>query len=240
MDPSDEQLRQLLELGDVDSEIRRLRRRLDDLDEQKALDAALAEREEMERARADRRLDRDAVQARAAKEDQEVDQLRQRLAAEQQRMYGGQISNPRELQSLRAEIEAVEARIDEHETAELEAMEEVDRLESEIADLERRIEEHSKRIIELTGARDEAASTMLATIAELEVAREKHREPLSAELLATYDEYAEKFGGTAVGRLDGDRCTACGISLSYADVNELMEGPSLARCPQCRRLLVIL
>jgi uncharacterized protein len=239
VEPTGEQLEELLLLAEVDTEIRRLHRRLDDLPEQQALDATIAEIEQLEERRADLTLDLDAAQARATKEDREVDMLRQRLAAEQQRMYGGAIHNAKELQSLRAEIASVEQRIDEHETAELEAMEETEGIEGAIAALDDQLATLAVRRDQLEVDRDEAAKVILAEIAELEVTRDRHRSPLPADLLARYDEAAAQFGGTAVGLLDGDRCTACGISLSYADVNALVEGPPLTTCPSCRRLMVV-
>lgn len=238
-DPTPEQLEGLLALGDTDSEIRRLQKRLDALPEQQQLDATVQERVQLEQDRADRTLDQDQAQAVAAKEDREVDQLRERLAAEQQRMYGGGITNAKELGSLKAEIESVQRRIAEHEDAELEAMQQAEEIDAAIADLDARIATLSQRVDELTVLRDEAAQTLMAEIAELEVQAESQREPLPEDLLATYDEARDRFGGGAVGRLDGDRCTACGISLSYADVNALVEGPPLTSCPSCQRLMVV-
>lgn len=238
-DPTPEELEGLLALAEIDTELRRLRHRLDDLPETQAVEEAEQERERLGQGRADRTLDLDAAQARAAREDREVTQLRQRLEAEQQRMYGGEISNAKELQSLRAEIEAVARRIDEHETAELEAMEEVEAIEADIAERDARLAELGRRIEELERTRDAAAGSILAGVAELEVTRDRRRGPLSADVLARYDDAVARFGGGAVGRLEAERCTACGIGLSYADVNELVEGPPLTTCPNCRRLLVV-
>jgi uncharacterized protein len=234
-----EQLDTLLELSDADSSLLRLRRRLDDLPEQQQLDDAVRQRAALEQALADRRLDRDRAQAHLDKEDREVAQLKERLAAEQQRMYGGEISNARELASMRAEIDAVERRIGEHEDAELEAMEELEQIEGDIAGLAQQIQDAGAAIEERTAARDQAAQSLLAEIAELEVAIEQQREPLASDLLDRYDRARDRFGGRAVGRLAGDQCTACGISLSYADVNELVEGPPLATCPNCGRMMVV-
>lgn len=234
-----EQLDALLALSDADSSLLRLRRRLDDLPEQQQLDEAVGRRAAFEQALADRRLDRDRAQARLDREDREVAQLKERLAAEQQRMYGGEISNARELASMRAEIEAVERRIGEHEDAELDAMEELEQIEGDIAGLDQQIKDAGADIEERTTARDQAAQSLLAEIAELEVAIEQQRAPLPTDLLERYDQARDRFGGRAVGRLAGDQCTACGISLSYADVNELVEGPPLATCPNCGRMMVV-
>ncbi len=238
-DPTPEQLEGLLALSDTDAEIRRLQKRLDALPEQQQLEAAQQEGGALEEARADRTLDQDQAQAVASREDREVAQLRERLAAEQQRMYGGEITNAKELQSMKAEIDSVQRRIDEHEDAELEAMERVEEIEAQIADLDRQIAATSQRVDELVVLRDEAARQLMAQIAELEVKAERQREPLPADLLASYDDARRRAGGSAVGRLEGDRCTVCGISLSYADLNALYEGPPLASCPSCQNLMVI-
>lgn len=238
-DPTPEQLGGLLALSDTDAEIRRLQKRLDELPEQQQLDAAQDERTRLEEARADRTLDQGQAQAVADKEDREVSQLRERLAAEQQRMYGGEITNAKELSSMKAEIESVQRRIAEHEDAELEAMQRAEEIDAEIADLDRQVTAASERISELEVLRDEAARALMAEIAELEVRAERQREPLPVDLLARYDDARGRFGGGAVGQLDGDRCTACGISLSYADVNGLVEGPPLTTCPSCQRLMVV-
>ena len=238
-DPTPEQLGGLLALSDTDAEIRRLQKRLDELPEQQQLDAAIQERLDQQQARDDRTLDQDAAQAEASREDREVDQLRARLEAEQQRMYGGEITNAKELSSMRAEIDSVQRRIGEHEDAELEAMQRAEEIDGEIADMDRQVAALSARIDELTVLRDEAARSLMTEIAELEVQAERQRDPLPDDLLGRYDDARDRFGGRAVGELDGDRCSACGISLSYADVNALVEGPPLTTCPSCQRLMVV-
>lgn len=238
-EPTTAELDDLMRLAATDAELRRLHRQLDALPEQQQLDALLTEVTAFEERRADLGLDRDAAQAEAAKQDKQVDQLRLRLEAEQQRLYGGDITNAKELQSVRAEIESVERRIDEHEGLELEAMERVELIEREISELDAQISQAQEQAAELEAARDAAAQTILVEIAEHDVARDAQRDKLPPDLQAQYDAAATRYQGTAVGELDGDRCTACGISLSYADVNALVEGPPLTTCPSCGRLMVI-
>ncbi len=235
---TDDQLAGLLDLAATDSAVRRLRTTLAHLPEQQEL-ADLAERRRtVEEHHADLGLERDKVTTVARTHDKEVDLLNERLAAEQQRLYGGQITNTRELNKLEAEIAAVTSRIDEHETAELEALEQLeeheeslDALEQELAGLAASRDDAQQRL-------DTAAAGLHAEIAEHEVVRDRQRDPLPEELLERYDDVATRLGGDAVGRLDGERCTACGIRLSYADVNDLLDGPNLGTCPNCRRLIV--
>ena len=53
------------------------------------------------------------------------------------------------------------------------------------------------------------------------------------------DGISESRGGVGVGRLDGDACSACRMSLPMERIRALEEGPDVAICPQCRRLIVV-
>jgi predicted nucleic acid-binding Zn-ribbon protein len=238
-DPSPEHLAELLALADTDAAIRRNRVILDDLPEQRRLEALTEQVAGLRQRRADIGLERDAAAAVARKHDRDVAQLNERLAQEQQRMYEGSITNAKQLNKLEAEIAAVQARIDEHELAELEALETIDEHEDAMLAIDEELEGLAETRVEVEAARDRAAADLLAEIAEHEVVRDAHRADLPDDLLARYDESAARHRGNAVGRLDGERCTACGIGLSYADVNDLYEGPPLATCPSCGRLLVV-
>ncbi|MBY5163940.1 zinc ribbon domain-containing protein [Salsipaludibacter albus] len=239
-DPSAEQLQALLDLAGTDAAIRRLQNTMDNLPEQQQLADLGERRRALEDQHADIRLERDQVTQVARKHDRDVGQLRERLAHEQQRMYGGDITNAKELGKMEAEISAVQSRIDEHELAELEALETLEEHEEALDALEQELATLSETIRETEERRDVAASGLLAEIAEHEVVRERQRDDLDDELVARYDRSAQRSVGDAVGRLDGEDCTACGIRLSYADVNTLVDGPPLTTCPNCGRLLVVL
>lgn len=239
-DPRPEQLRALLDLQQTDGRIRRLRHQLDDLPEQRELDEAEARATAVREEHDGVRVDLDRVTSESRRIEGEVDLLRQRKNAEHARMYSGDITSPKELQSLRAEIDSTERRISEHEDQLLEAMERVEALESRAAALAEEQQALEGKVTELSDARDRAAEGLLAELAELEVARDGQRADIPADLLERYDAKHEKLGGMAVGELRDGMCTACRIELPYAEVNELLDGPPLATCPQCGRLLVVI
>lgn len=237
--PTPEQLDTLLSLADTDAAMRRNQVLLDDLPEQRRL-AEIDDRiAQLQQGRADVGLERDAAAAVARTHDRAVAQLAERMAAEQQRMYEGTITNAKQLRKLEAEIAAVQSRIDEHELAELEALELIDEHEAAIAGVDQEVATLDETRVAAEAARDQAASELIAEIAEREVVRDAQRAGLPDEVVARYDESAGRHRGNAVGRLDDDRCSACGIGLSYADVNDLLEGPPLTNCPSCQRLLVV-
>ncbi len=237
--PRPDELQELLELQQTDARIRRIRHQLDDLPEQKELDE-VQERLDLVRKQQDAiRVDRDRVAAETRKLEGEIELLRQRKDAEHTRMYSGDISSPKELQSLRAEIDSTERRIGEHEDQLLEAMERLEVLDGKTGELTEEETTLDARVAELSGALDGAAQGLLAELAELQVARERERTDIPDELLTRYDAKIDQLGGVAVGELQDGMCTACRIELPYAEVEELLDGPPLGTCPQCRRLLVV-
>lgn len=238
-DAAGDDLSLLLELQQTDQRIRRIRHQLDDLPEQRELDEAEARATELTRTADAIRVDLDRVSVEQRRLENEIDVLRQRKDAEHTRMYSGDISSPKELQSLRAEIDATERRISDHEDELLEVMERLEALESGTTQVTTEYDELTGRIEQLTQARDEAAQGLLAELAELEVQREKQRSDLSDDLLARYDQRLERFNGLAVAELSDGMCTGCRIELPVFEINELLDGPPLGTCPQCSRLLVI-
>ncbi len=233
-----EQLDALLELQKTDNQIARLEHKLDALPEQQALDDAQRRHRELTEAHDAKRVDIDRARSENSRLDGEVDLLRQRHSAEQARMYGGEISNPKELQSLRAEIDSTERRIGEQEDRLLEVMEQRESLEQSAAELQEQAEQLSGEMERLEVERDDAAKGLLAELGEAKAARDTHRETIPDDLLDRY-ERARKGGGAAVGQLVDGMCTACRIELPIAEVNALLDGPPLATCPNCQRMLVV-
>lgn len=237
---ADEELDRLLELSDIDAQRARIDATLADLPEQRKVDEANARLEAAVKQGDALRVEVTTVEAEQRKLEREIDQYRIRMAKEQERLYGGEITNAREMQSVEAEIEATQSRIEEREDRLLEAMEAAEDLAARIEEAARTAEQTRAEITELEAERDEAAQQLLAERAELDVRREALRGELGGSALDQYDEVRGRIpAGVAVGELSGRSCTACRIDLPHAEVNELRDGDPLTTCPNCRRLLVV-
>lgn len=234
------ELEALLRLQHVETDIRRLERRLAELPEQAQLDAVLEGSNQM-KARADAaRVDLDLLDSDIRKAEGEIDLLTQRRDAEQARMYGGDIKSPKELQAIRAEIDGVEGRIGDIESVALDKMEQRDGIAELISGLASRREELAGEIERLTGLRDQAAKEILAELAELNVVRDREREIVPPDVLDRYEQSKQRHGGIGVGALDSGVCTACNLELTPLERNDARDEGPLANCPQCQRLLVVL
>ena len=238
-EPTAEQLELLLALQDTHSRIRRLEHQRDDLPEQRQLDEAQTRIAELQRAHDDVRLELEQVGSRQRQLERETEVLVERRDAERVRLYDGSVANERQMRSVEAEVEATQRRISEHEDELLEVLEGVEELESRQAELESELAQGREQVEQLTAARDEAAKGIVDELAEAEVTRERQAEELGSELLERFQAAAQRAGGVGVGKLEQGTCSACRIELSRADIGELLAGPPLTTCPECRRLLVI-
>lgn len=238
-DPSSEELELLLELQATDHRVRKVQHILDDLPEQQQLVAANEQVAELRRQHADLRVEMERANSEQRQLERETDVLLERRDAERVRLYDGSVTNARELKSVEAEVDATVRRIEEHEESMLAVMERLDELERRSTDLLAQADAETRRAAELEVTLDESAKEWLAELGELRAIRDRQAGALPAGLIERYEQAAERGGGTGVGVLDGNTCTACRIEMSYADVGELFAGPPLTTCPQCRRLLVV-
>jgi uncharacterized protein len=234
-----EQLELLLALQDTDSRIRRLEHQRDDLPEQRQLDEAGSRVSELERNHDDVRLELDRIASKQRQLERETEVLIERRDAERSRLYDGTVTNARELRSVEAEIEGTQRRISEHEDDLLDVLEQMEEVENRAADLEAAIQAGRDEVEQLTVARDAAAKGILAELADARVERERLAGELDPDLLGRYTAASQRPGGVGLGELRDGTCSACRIELSRADIGELLSGPPLATCPECRRLLVI-
>ena len=175
--------------------------------------------------------------------EEEVRLIEEKISQEENKMYSGQVINPKELSALQDEIEMLKRRkapLEEKGLEELESRDQLlterGRLEEELRDLEQEAAAIRTRISEAEGEID----------AELAVEDSKRGDVvphIPAETLELYEEIRGSKRGVGVGALENGICTACREALSAVEVDKIKrrarEGEWLFRCEHCRRLLVV-
>jgi len=237
--PSSAELDRLLELQSIDDEARRLEHQLEGLEEQRELDALVAQDTTLAEGDVDLRDRLDRVQRDQRQVELEIEALQQRREEEQARLYAGSLTTGREVQAAEAEIASTARRRSEHEDQLLEIMEAAEDLMAQLADLSGVRERLAERIAAATAARDDAAQQLIARIAEVQVRRDPVAAALPADLLSRYEAAAKRGGGTGVGVLRENACSACRITFPMTEINGFFTGPPLTECTQCRRLLIV-
>lgn len=174
------------------------------------------------------------------KAEQDVDQVRQRAARDQQRLDSGMVTNPRDLESLQSEIASLARRQDDLETIVLEIMERQEAVQSRAKELAVRLEELEAKAGEATERRDAALGAIEAEARAVREERGTLAADLPADLVTLYDKLRGQQGGVGAARLYQRRCEGCRLELNITELGEVRSADpdTVVRCENCRRILV--
>lgn len=239
MDVDHSSLVRLLDLQAEDSAIRRLNERRSSLPEAQRLaeiSDALAELEaDLEIAN----KQAEEITREHARLEGEVELADQKIAREEQRLFSGNVSNPKELGSLQAEVAMLKRKKGELEDTLLEVMLQKEQAEETVGRLgeERRAsaaeaEELSTKVTALTGEIEGELAAHGAARGEIATA-------LPDDLLSVYDRIRESKGGVGAAALEAGTCQGCHTKLPAKEIERLRAEGGLQRCDNCRRILVI-
>ncbi|MFH9857983.1 zinc ribbon domain-containing protein [Streptomyces sp. NPDC017202] len=174
------------------------------------------------------------------KAEQDVDQVRQRAARDQQRLGSGAVTSPKDLENLQREIVSLAKRQGDLEDVVLEVMERREAAQERAAELTERVGSVQGRIDDATARRDAAFETIDGEIASVTKEREVIAATVPADLLKLYDKLREQQGGVGAAKLYQRTCQGCRQELAITDINDIRKAApdTVVRCENCRRILV--
>ena len=231
--------RRLLDLQEIDTTLAQLAHRRKNLPELAELDklarAISAQSDERVRAQVDvDDLDRDI-----AKQEREVDVVRQRLAKDRQRLDEGRLP-ARELTAIEHEVGALQRRQSDLEDVEIELMERREQAQAALDGVEASLQAAGRDRDEMERAKEDK----LSEIAREEEWKASARKPLvadlPADLVALYEKIRESSGGLGAALVRHGRCGGCRIELAGADRARVKSAApdEVVRCEECRRIMV--
>ncbi len=227
----------LVRLQGMDLEAMRLRKRLEEMPQLEAHRKVVANIEEVQeksRQISAMRSDSEVQLHKLADEDQELLEQAAKLEKEIQETTDFRSINhrTRELESIAKrrnkvdfEMGKLTERVDKISAVEDQINETMSKLDSQRTKLED----------EITAARDEATKKMGELRAECAEISSK----IDRELLERYEHLKKTKNGIAVGILQGEHCSACRVEFPEGKLLKLLNGPEIADCPQCHRILVV-
>lgn len=239
MDVDAPSLQRLLDLQAEDSAIDRLEHQRASLPEAARLAEMRAQLAELESDLAIARRQNEENERQVSKLEGEIELIDQKIAKEEQRMFSGSVSNPKELSALQSEVESLKRKKSGIEDQELEAMEAREQSTAAIESLTRE-----------QGAAASQAEQLAATVAELTAAIDtqlaEHRSKRNGiapsipdEVRTLYERLREQKAGVGAAALVGGTCQGCHTKLPAKEVERLRGEGGLQRCDNCRRILVI-
>ncbi len=234
-------LDQLLVVQEHDTRLDQLRHRRQTLPERSSvaeeeaaiaeLDAAIAAADERRNVliRSQRRLEDD------------IASLEIKIAQTDRTLYGGTISNRRELEAMQAELGALRRRQRKLEDEDLDIMEMLEPVDAQLEKLHRQHQERSEILERYRQHLTAAEAEIDASIDSEDGERSAAAAGLPAELVSEYESLRRAPGGIGVARLEGSMCTGCNLTLSAVEVNRIRKhiGDGAPHCEECGRLLVV-
>jgi len=167
----------------------------------------------------------------------EIDDQTGKIIALEDKLYGGKVTNPKELSSLQQDVESLKRRRKQFEDKALEIMEWRERETAaarasgdELSRLEKAWQDEQQRL------KQEAAS-IKASLGSLEPRREELRMSLDTGIGKLYETLRAQKGNAVAGVQQGI-CQGCRISLSQSQLQQVRTGV-LVKCGNCGRVLYL-
>lgn len=167
----------------------------------------------------------------------EAKSLDQKIKELNDQLYGGRITNPKELDGYAKDLEMHKRNRSLLDDKLLELMDTVDQTKKRVDEQSlafRQIED--RRASELEHLTRERAS-LTARLTELAAEREATRASIATEVLRTYDKLLQAKAGRAVAQLRRDACGACGVGVPTGLINRVRAGEEMIFCSSCGRIL---
>jgi hypothetical protein len=225
----------LYELQNLDLELETSQRRISEIQ------ASLGETEALLQAR----------RALAAAEDEhrtwmtrtrdlelEIDGLNNKISSSEKRLYGGSVTNPKELSDIQSEIASLKRRRAAIEDELIEALVYGDEAEAALEDGRAALDD-----IETNWRTDQAAlenelDQLGIRLDALREEREQLRRSIDADDLAFYDKVRGRCGSITVTTLRDGVCGYCAVAPSSTKLKAIRSGRELLQCGNCSRILL--
>ena len=169
----------------------------------------------------------------------ELKGLDSKIAATEQRLYGGEVGNPKELTNLQADLTHLRARRDSLEDDILLGLTGTDETEG-------RLQQARDLWARVQRAWEEDQARLKATVADLQARLSglderiaSLRAALPVSLLEPYDETRCKKGGRGIAAIRGGLCEGCQVAVPTRLVQQVRRSNEITRCGSCGRILCV-
>ena len=163
--------------------------------------------------------------------------LAEKIKQVETRLYGGTVSNPKELENLEKDLAMHKRLRNELDDKLLMQMDKVEKLQ-------KRAEEKSQALKQVQGTRagdvqhlTSERESLTTRLAQLAAQREQTRGMLDADVLKSYDQLRRTKAGRAVAQIKSSSCMVCGVQVPTGLISRARTGDEIVPCPSCGRIL---
>ena len=166
-----------------------------------------------------------------------LEELEQRLKQQQQRLYGGSVTNPKELHALQQDIQHLLAQQTRQEESALEMIEAAEALR-EVEMRKAEALQAAKKSWEEANLADTLRRQQLeGKHQELRIKREKLANALDGELIRRYESMRKPKQGRVVSKVEQNSCQWCRVILTPSELQRVRMSTELQTCSNCGRIL---
>jgi predicted nucleic acid-binding Zn-ribbon protein len=225
----------LYDLQIIDSEIDNHRKRL------KEIAGLLADSEEIkiaEKLTLTKQNELDISKKNLSSAELKVKDQRIKIKRTDSNLYGGKISNPKELQDLQQESISLKRFLSTLEDRQLECMLDVDEKTEKYTKAQEQLEIIRVKYNQRHQNLNQEKMKLEARIKELLSKRETSTKTISPIDLKTYEKIRLNRLGVAVSKIENKACSACGATLT-ASLHQAARSPNqISICETCGRILI--
>ncbi|HUV11109.1 MAG TPA: C4-type zinc ribbon domain-containing protein [Acidimicrobiia bacterium] len=234
-------LEPLLALQARDLSLDRLRHRHGTLPERAVVAAGESRAEALATEVVRVRGERDAVADDERRLEAEATSLAGQASAAEAKLYSGEISSPRELQALQADVEQLRRHQRDVEDRQITVMERREPLDARLAELEAEAEIVMQDLATARAALAEAVDAVDSEIAVETGARAEIAAAILPDLVSVYERCREKAKGIGAARLVAGTCQGCHLSIPATEVDRLRRhaDDEIGHCDNCGCILVL-
>ncbi|MER5841043.1 MULTISPECIES: zinc ribbon domain-containing protein [Streptomyces] len=230
----------LLDLQDLDVRLQQLAHKRKSLPEHAEIESLTRDLAQLRDLHVAAQTEESDCAREQTKAEQDVDQVRQRAARDQQRLDSGAVSSPKDLENLQREIVSLAKRQGDLEDIVLEVMERRESAQERVGELAERVTSVQSRMDDATARRDAACAELDGEAATVTKERGVVAASVPADLLKLYEKLREQQGGVGAAKLYARSCQGCRQELAITELNEIRHAApdTVIRCENCRRILV--
>ena len=166
-----------------------------------------------------------------------VEVQNQKISKNQNKLYGGTITNPKDLEDLQLESASLQKYLSVLEERQLEAMLDSDQAQEYYDCTSALVSEISLKKQTESEILSSEKSDLESNISSLQSDREAFLASAEILELPIYENLRKASGGIAVTLMQNSSCSACGSNIPSAIEQEARSPRKLSFCPACKRIL---
>ena len=166
-----------------------------------------------------------------------LEELDRRLLMQEQRLYNGSVTNPKELNALQQEVQRLRAQQNRQEEMVLEVLLATESLQETAKQKAEVLRQAEEKWAEGNAAGVTRRSQLEAKQQELQTKREQFVTDIDPELLKRYEALKRSKQGRAVSKVEQNSCQWCRVILTPSEMQRVRASTELQTCSNCGRIL---